>query len=253
MHILLTNDDGIHAPGLLALCRRFVKKHAVTVIAPEREQSAVGHGITLHKPLRADKITINRACPGFAVNGTPVDCVKLGVLELLGSKPDMVIAGINPGANVGVNINYSGTIAAAKEAALYGISAIAVSIQGHGQVYYDDAALFIEQLAAKVVENGLPFGTFLNVNLPNVPMKEAAGIRISKLGISFFTEYIEKRVDPRNRIYYWQGSDSLTAGDNPDIDGTAICENYISITPLKCDMTDYASFEALKNWGLEKP
>jgi 5'-nucleotidase len=123
MHILLTNDDGVHAPGLGALCRRFARKHTVSVIAPEREQSAVGHAITLHKPLRVIKISIDEACTGFAVNGTPVDCVKLGVLELLDSKPDMVIAGINSGANVGVNINYSGTIAAAKEAALYGIAA----------------------------------------------------------------------------------------------------------------------------------
>ena len=251
MHILLTNDDGIHAPGLWALYKRFSGKHAVSVIAPDREQSAVGHGITLLEPLRATHVSIDGACPGYAVHGTPADCVKLGVLELLESKPDMVIAGINPGANVGVNINYSGTVAAAKEAAFYGMPAIAVSIRRDAANYYDEAAFFIEQLAAKVVKHGLPFGTFLNVNIPNMPLKQIAGIRISKLGIAIFPEYVEKRLDPRNRPYYWQGCDSLAADDNPEIDGTALCENFISITPISCDMTDYKFFEALKSWGID--
>ena len=127
MHILLTNDDGIQAPGLWALYNRFVKNHSISVIAPDREQSAVGHAITLNRPLRVSRVSMNGNCSGYAVSGTPADCVKLGVLELLDTKPDMLISGINPGANVGVNVNYSGTVAAAKEAALYGITAMAVS------------------------------------------------------------------------------------------------------------------------------
>lgn len=251
MHIFLTNDDGIYAPGLWELYKRFVQKHLVSVIAPDHEQSAVGHGITLHQPLRVTKVSVNGTCPGYAVNGTPADCVKLGVLELLESKPDMLISGINPGANVGVNINYSGTVAAAKEAALYGIMAMAVSIQGHDSELYEEVAIFIEKLADKVIKNGLPFGTFLNVNIPDVPLSKISGIRISKLSVDFFPEYMEKRVDPRNRTYYWQGCDALPVGKNPDIDGSVLHDKFISITPIKCDMTDYQSFEAMKHWGIE--
>jgi 5'-nucleotidase len=251
MRVLLTNDDGIHAPGLWALHQAFATRHQVTVVAPDRERSAVGHGITLHQPIRFENTRVNGSLSGFAVNGTPADCVKLGLAELLDAPPELVVSGINPGANVGINVNYSGTVAAAKEAALYGMPAIAVSIRRDAPNYYDEAAYFIEQLAAKVVEHGLPFGTFLNVNIPNMPLKQIAGIRISKLGIAIFPEYVEKRVDPRNRPYYWQGCDSLAADDNPEIDGTALCENFISITPISCDMTDYKSFEALKSWGID--
>ena len=251
MHILLTNDDGIQAPGLWALYNRFVKNHSISVIAPDREQSAVGHAITLNQPLRATRVSVNGNCPGYAVSGTPADCVKLGVLELLESKPDMLISGINPGANVGVNVNYSGTVAAAKEAALYGITAMAVSSMGPAADHYDDAAAFVAKLAVKVADNGLPFGTFLNVNIPDVPIREVSGIRISELSVKFFPETIEKRVDPRNRIYYWQGCDALPVSDNPDIDGTALSDKCISITPITCDVTDYHSVEAMRRWDLE--
>jgi 5'-nucleotidase len=251
MHILLTNDDGIQAPGLLALHNRFEKDHSVTVIAPDREQSAVGHAITLSRPLRATRVSMNGNRPAYAVSGTPADCVKLGVLELLESKPDMLISGINPGANVGVNVNYSGTVAAAKEAALYGIPAMAVSRMGPATDQFDDAAAFVAKLACKVAANGLPFGTFLNVNIPNLPIHEVGGIRVSKLSIKFFPETIEKRIDPRNRTYYWQGRDALPVSDNPEIDGTALSDAFISITPITCDVTDYHSMAAMKRWGLE--
>jgi 5'-nucleotidase len=252
MNILLTNDDGIYAPGLCALHARLTQRHSVSVIAPDREQSAVGHGITLNEPLRAYKVSTNGAFQGYAVTGTPADCIKMGVLEILDSKPDMVISGINPGANVGVNINYSGTVAAAKEAALYGMLAMAVSIHGRETEYYDEAALFMEALAETVYKNGLPFGTFLNVNIPNMPLEEISGIRISRLDLEFFPEYIEKRIDPRNRRYYWQGCDALPTGKSIDIDGTALCENFISITPIKCDQTDYTVLENMKSWKIPK-
>lgn len=251
MHILLTNDDGIQAPGLWALYNRLVKHHSISVIAPDREQSAIGHAITLDRPLRATRVSMNGNCPGYAVSGTPADCVKLGVLELLESKPDMLISGINPGANVGVNINYSGTVAAAKEAALYGITAMAVSCMGAAADRYDEVAAFVANLAVKVVENGLPFGTFLNINIPDVPIREIRGVRVSKLSVKFFPESIDKRVDPRQRTYYWQGCDSLPVSDNPEIDGAALSDKYISITPITCDVTDYSSMEAMKGWGLD--
>jgi len=250
MNILLTNDDGIYAKGLWALYAKFARRHCVTVVAPDRERSAVGHGITLYQPLRTNIVNINNGFTGYAVNGTPADCVKMGLMEILDSKPDMVISGINPGANVGVNINYSGTVAAAKEAALYKVPAIAVSIQGRQAAEYDHAAHFTEQLAENIYKKGLPFGTFLNVNIPDIPTDKIEGVRISKQGTALYSEYLEKRIDPRNRTYYWHGHDSNTSFKDPEIDGAALDDNFISITPIKCDMTDYKMLDELKRWNI---
>jgi len=252
MNILLTNDDGIYAPGLWALEKQFSKKHKVIVVAPDRERSAVGHGITLHDPLRANRVSVNGGW-GYAVSGKPADCVKLAILELIDFKPDMLISGINPGANIGASINYSGTVAAAKEASLYGLLSIAVSIQSFDIKSYEEAACFTEKLSQDVYERGLPFGTLLNVNLPNIPMKEISGIKISRQGVKKFSkEYYEKRIDPRNRNYHWLGMDTRSYGQDLEIDGDALFHNYISITPIKCDMTDYTLMEDLKSWDIQK-
>jgi len=250
MNVLLTNDDGIYARGLWALYDCFAKTHQVTVVAPDRERSAIGHAISLNQPLRATRISLNGGSSGYAVNGTPADCIKLGILEILSARPDVVVAGINPGANVGANLNYSGTVAAAKEAALYGIIGIAVSIEGRHIEYCDDAALFVAQLGETVFRKGLPFGTFLNVNMPNLPLKEIAGVRISRQGVERLTEYVDKRIDPRNQTYYWQGRDMQSFGQDSHIDGAALGQNFISITPVKCDMTDYRVLEELADWDL---
>jgi len=251
MKILLTNDDGIYAEGLWAVYREFAGKDEITVVAPDRERSAVGHGITLYEPLRTAKVRVNGGYPGYAVSGTPADCVKLGLQEIVNFRPDIVISGINPGSNIGVSINYSGTVAAAKEAALYGIPAVAVSVHGYNIQSYDTAASFTEKLARRIFEKGLPFGTFLNVNIPNIPLKEIAGIRISRQNVMPLSEYFEKRVDPRNRPYHWLGGDTQKFEDSPDIDGSAVARNYISVTPLKCDATDYNLFESLKDWNID--
>jgi 5'-nucleotidase len=250
MNILLTNDDGIYAQGLWALYSCFAEKHQVTVVAPDRERSAVGHAITLHQPLRATRVTLNGHCHGYAVNGTPADCIKLGILEILPMRPDLVVAGINPGANVGANLNYSGTVSAAKEAALYGTSGLAVSIEGPKTDYLEEAARFVVQLGETVSSKGLPFGTFLNVNLPNLPLKKVAGIQICRQGVVKLAEYVDKRLDPRNRIYYWQGRDMQSFGPDRAIDGAALEQKFISITPIKCDMTDYQVLEDLAGWDL---
>ena len=252
MNVLLTNDDGIHAPGLWALYHRFVDTHRVFVVAPDRERSAIGHAITLNQPLRAIRVSLNGGYSGYAVNGTPADCIKLAIAEILPRRPDVVVAGINPGANVGANLNYSGTVAAAKEAALGGAIGIAASIEGQKADYYDDAAQFVAHLCDTVQAKGLPFGTFLNVNIPNRPLKEIAGVRCSRQGVGLLSEYVEKRMDPRNRTYYWQGRDMQSFGDDAEIDGAALGQNFISITPVKCDMTDYSMLEDLKSWGLKK-
>ena len=250
MKILLTNDDGIYAEGLWALYNRFARRHDVTVIAPDRERSAVSHGITLYDPIRASKISVNGAT-GYAVSGTPADCIKLGIMELLAGRPDMVVSGINPGANVGVNINYSGTVAAAREATLYGVPAIAVSVCGQKPRHYDPAARFIEDLAITVLQKGLPFGTLLNVNFPGIAVGKSARVQISKQDTRLFPEYFEKRKDPRQRVYYWQGCKLQSDFVSPDIDAAAVCDNFISITPIKCDMTDYNMLEDLKTWDWE--
>ena len=233
MNILLTNDDGIFAPGLQALHARLASRHEVVVVAPDQERSAVGHGITLHHPLRALQVTLNAHFQGFAVSGTPADCIKLGIFDLLPQRPDLVVAGINPGANVGVNVNYSGTVAAAKEAALYG-----------------DTAAFVEELAETVFRRGLPRGTFLNVNVPNVPFADIAGTVVSRQSTGVLSDRFEKRTDPRNKAYYWSGADPQTFDDDPEIDGAALQGRRISITPIKCDMTDYESLEQLRHWRL---
>ena len=250
MNVLLTNDDGIYAQGLWALYNSFAKNHQVAVVAPDRERSAIGHAITLNQPLRAAKISLNGEYNGYAVNGTPADCIKLAILEILPTRPDVVVAGINPGANVGANLNYSGTVAAAKEAALYGTIGIAVSIEGAQIKNYDNAARFVAKLSETVFKKGLPFGTFLNVNMPNLPLNALAGVQISRQGVEILSEYVDKRMDPRNRTYYWQGRDMQSFGEDSRIDGTALNQNFISITPVKCDMTDYRVLEDLAEWDL---
>jgi 5'-nucleotidase len=226
--------------------------YEVKVIAPDRERSAVSHGITLHQPIRAVQIAVNGGDDGWAVSGTPADCVKLALLELLEKRPDLVISGINPGANVGVNLNYSGTVAAAKEAALYGLKALSVSIQGFEDLHYDGVAAQLTQWIGLFHANEMPVGTFLNINFPNLPVEVIAGVQVTRQSNEPHHEYFEKRQDPRNRTYYWQGSESLPEYAHTDADGAVLAANHISITPVRCDMTDYDALERLKMWNFEK-
>ena len=250
MNILLTNDDGIHADGLAALYRNLNPVHTVIVIAPDRERSAVGHGITLQKPIRVNEVEIKGAFSGYSVSGTPADCVKLAILELMDMPPDMVISGINPGANVGVNANYSGTVCAAREAGIYGIPALAVSITGNDTARLDTAAKWVARLADRELCLGLPRGTILSINIPDVPLSETAGVRITRQETLPFETCFKKRVDPSNRIYYWQGSEKPAASNSADVDVAAFGQNYITITPLTTDMTDYRALEDLKQWHI---
>jgi 5'-nucleotidase len=251
MNILLTNDDGIFAQGLWALYDAFALTDTAFVVAPDRERSAVGHGITLNEPLRIKRMAVNNGNYGYAVNGTPVDCVKLGFQEIVKERIDIVVSGINPGANVGINLNYSGTVGAAREASLNNIPAIAVSVYGWEVCNYEAVSQFIKKLAVKTVEEGLPFGVFLNVNIPNKPWKEIGGVQISKQGISSPPANIEKRIDPRKRKYYWQGCDIQKKFRNPEIDSAALERDYISITPIQCDMTAYKMIDKLKQWPIQ--
>lgn len=252
MKVLLTNDDGIHSLGLLALYRNFYLKHEVVVIAPERQRSAIGHAITLHKPIRCEAVALKEDFRGYSVSGTPADCVKIGILELLRENPDVVISGINPGANVGVNVNYSGTVCAAREAGLYGILGISVSVKGMEGIDYDSIAKFIENLVGYLFKTKSEFGTVLNVNIPNLPFSKISGIRICRQETAGFEEMFEKRIDPRNRIYYWQGCERLKPFRYSDSDGASLEENFITITPLVSDLTDYRALEGLGRSKLDE-
>lgn len=250
LKILLTNDDGFQAPGLWALYDVLQPVHEVLVVAPDRERSAVGHGITLHHPLRAIKTRFNGSIDGWAVSGTPADCIKLAVNELLADRPDVVVSGINPGANVGVNLNYSGTVAAAKEAALYGLNALAVSVQRAEKIHYGTAARFVASFLEKLPELGLPRHTFLNINVPNKPVEQIAGTRLSRQANEVYTDIFEKRCDPRNQPYYWQGIETEPVYAQADVDGAVLAADFISITPVRCDMTDYDVMSKLRKLEL---
>lgn len=250
MKLLLSNDDGIYAEGLRALHRRFSDTCSTVVVAPDQECSAISHAISLEMPIRSRKVSLRNGDKAYAVSGTPADCIKLAMIELLKERPDLMISGINPGANTGVHINYSGTLAAAREAVFYGIPAMAVSIMGKTPGYYDQAAQFVEDLAKKVMANGLPEGTFLNVNIPDLPLERIRGVRISNQNLALPCEQMEKRFDPRERPYYWHGIAAQAPGGDSDSDVAVIAKNYISITPIKCDMTDYQSIRTLKLWDI---
>ena len=249
MNILLTNDDGIHAEGLWALEKALSGEHRTTVVAPDMERSAVGHSITLLQPLRVNRIQTNGG-RGYAVSGTPADCVKIAVLEIMEARPDVVVSGINPGPNVGINLNYSGTVSAAKEASLMGIPAIAISQNPNPENVYGVAANFVGTLIAKIMENGLPSGTFLNVNVPACHPNQIEGIRITRQGISRLKEIFYRRTDPREQTYYWQGVETQIFDQDVDTDGAALSRNCISITPVQCDMTDHQAMEHLKSWDI---
>ena len=253
MKILLTNDDGIRAPGLLALHQALIGDHEVVVVAPDRERSAVGHGITLHDPLRITPAQLNgHKQSGFAVDGTPADCVKLALGELLAAPPEVVISGINPGANVGVDINYSGTVAAAREAALMGIPAVAVSMIRPGAPFFADGARFVASLLTNINSQGLPPGTFLNVNLPHCALDQVAGVRLSPQSLLMDHNDYEKRTDPRERAYYWLRGYGKPKPRKENLTGDrgALVANYISVTPIKCDMTDYDFMTTLDQWNI---
>lgn len=252
MRLLLTNDDGIMAPGLRALWSRLRKEHDVRVVAPETERSAAGHAITLADPLRVKPFRGPRGMTGHAVNGTPADCVKIAVRSLLDEPPDLVISGINAGANVGTNVLYSGTVSASTEAALLGLPSMAVSVKGKPRDY-GPAAAVAEKVALAVAEKGLPPGVSLNVNVPNLPLAEIRGIRTTRMGSYRVVEYFDRRLDPGGRVYFWQTVQTTAAdsGLDEDVDDGALRAGYVSVTPLFPDLTAHDFLPTLAGWGLE--
>lgn len=246
MHIMVTNDDGVHAPGILALAEGLLELGEVTVVAPDRERSAAGHSLTLHSPLRVFELR-----PGFyAVDGTPTDCVNMGIHSLLPFKPDLVVSGINHGANLGDDITYSGTVAAAMEATLMGIPAMAVSLASFEQgANFQAAAQVAVRVARQLLEQTLPVDTFLNVNIPDCPVEEMKTPLITRQGKRSFVGNIIHKTDPRGRKYYWIGSDEPDFNDYEGTDFYAINRKHVSITPLHLDLTNYESMKVISEWN----
>ncbi|MBI1958873.1 MAG: 5'/3'-nucleotidase SurE [Candidatus Rokubacteria bacterium] len=239
--ILVTNDDGIHAAGLQALAAALEDLGEVYVVAPDREQSAVGHALTLHRPLRVDQLAERR----FAVNGTPSDCVNLGVLGLLPEAPVLVASGINHGANLGDDVTYSGTVSAAMEGTLLGVASMAVSRVDPDGSGFDRAAEVARAVAARLLVEGLPAQTLLNVN---VPPGTLAGVRMTRLGRRVYSAKAVREVDPRGRPYYWIGAGPPTWEEDEESDIAAVHNGWASVTPLHLDLTHHGALRGLASW-----
>ena len=247
--ILISNDDGIDADGIKALTREIKKFAEVVVVAPHTQQSAVGHSITMADPIRAKKTLMFGDFYGYAVTGTPADSVKIGVHTLLKNrKIDLLISGINQGANTAINIIYSGTVSAATEGTILGIPSIAVSLTSYTHKNFSIAAKYASRLAKIVIKNGLPKGTLLNVNVPAI--KKVKGALLTKQGKSSWDDTYEIRVDPANRQYYWLTGSMLKTDKTREYDVKAVDDGYISVTPIHYDLTDYSFYEKMKSWKL---
>lgn len=252
MHILLTNDDGITAPGLLALVQEVRQLGKVTVLAPDRNWSASGHVKTLHRPLRVKEVQLADGTRALASDGAPSDCVALAVLGLLPEKVDLVVSGINPNANLGHDVTYSGTVTAAMEAAIWGLPGIAVSLDASDNhepdLDFGPAAHFARQVVQAVVENSLPENVLLNVNVPYLAEDQIRGVRITRQGLRVYRDLLDSRKDPRGVPYYWIGGDAPTGLPEEGTDFGALAEGAVSVTPLHLDLTAHHTLERLRDW-----
>lgn len=251
MRILLTNDDGVYAPGLRALRKELTRLGEVTVIAPTLEQSGVGHSITLLNPLVIKNVEDeDGSIVGIGVEGSPADCVKLAIYELLDRPPDLIVSGINAGANAGINVLYSGTVAAAIEGAFFHITSIAVSLELSEWFDFPHAAKQAVGVIEKILANKPKTGSLFNVNLPAHSRGEPKGVKVVPMGIGRHGEGFERRQDPRGRTYYWMTYRPPFGLEGEDTDITALANGYIAVTPLHFDMTRYDQLESLRGWSL---
>jgi 5'-nucleotidase len=263
MKLLISNDDGISALGIRTLANTLAEaEHDVTVVCPDRERSATGHGLTLHDPIRAEKVEsiFHPAVRAWSCSGTPSDCVKLALGALIDSLPEFVLSGINHGSNLGTDILYSGTVSAAMEGVIEGIPSIAFSLASHTSKEFSGAAMFAKALVAQLSKYPLPEAMLLNINVPPVKPEEIAGVTITRQGIRRYFDTFEKRVDPRGKTYYWLAGEVLEdveqpahlhLPDNVPTDVQAIRDKYISVTPLQYNLTDAAGVYSLQKLGLD--
>ena len=244
--ILITNDDGIFAPGIYALWEAMQEVGQTTVVAPDTEQSAVGHAITLSDPLRVEGIHRTGGFEGFAVSGTPADCAKIAIRSLMDKKPDVLISGINRGANLGNNIIYSGTVSAATEGTMLGIPSVAISINSFNSDEFRGAKETAIKVVHYLTNNTLPSGTLLNVNVPYCPPEEIKGIKVTRQGNQYFQDDFDQRKDPRGRTYYWMKGKIVDDDQELYYDSKAVCDGYVSITPIHFQMTNESYFTKLE-------
>lgn len=252
MHILVTNDDGVTAPGLIALAHEMRKLGDVTILAPDRNWSASGHVKTMHRPLRVKEVLLNDGSTALASDGASSDCVTLGMLGLIQEKIDLVASGINPYANFGHDVTYSGTVTAAMEAAIRGVPGVAISLDtpnNHlGKIDYGPAARVARKVIRKVLNSNLPREILLNVNVPYLAEEAIKGYRITRQGLRVYRERLDRRFDPRGRAYYWIGGDSPTGVPEEGTDFGALADGYVSITPLQLDLTATEMLSTLRQW-----
>jgi 5'-nucleotidase len=254
MHILVTNDDGVWAPGLLALAKEMRKLGTVTVLAPDRNWSVSGHVKTLEHPLRVRETILADGSAAFTSDGAPSDCVALALLGLV-EPTDLVVSGINPGPNLSHDVTYSGTVTAAMEAAIANVKGIAVSLNGpeasKDALDYGTAAIVARRIVERVIEDGLAAGVILNVNVPYLKEADLKGYLITRQGLRVYRDALDKRLDPRGRPYYWIGGEGHTDVNEEGTDVGALSEGYVSITPLQLDLTNYKAMDVLKKWKWE--
>lgn len=244
--IFLTNDDGIQSQGLSALAEALAPLGEIVIFAPEQDQSATGHALTLDRPLRVNALDARRN----TVSGTPTDCVYLGTRGILEARPDLLVSGINYGGNLADDITYSGTVAAAMEGTLMGIPSFAISLDGRVDCDFRAAAGFASKLAARILAQGLPTGVFLNVNVPNLPPEKVRPALITRQGKRIYGESVIHRLDPRGRKYYWIGGEEVDFVPLPNSDIVAVRQGHISVTPIRMDMTDHPLMAELETWNL---
>ncbi len=251
-HILVTNDDGVGAPGLFALVQEMRKLGNVSVLAPDRNWSGGGHVKTLDRALRVKEVRLADGTPAFASDGAPSDCVALATLGYFKEPIDLVVSGINTGANLGHDVTYSGTVTAAMEAVIAGVPGVAVSLEtldGHiGEVDYGPAARATSKIVRQVIENGLSHEILLNVNVPFLADEKIRGIVLTRQGLRVYHSRLDERVDPRNKPYYWIGGDAPTGVPERGTDVGALAEGFVSVTPLQLDLTAYRALTDLNTW-----
>ena len=250
MRILVTNDDGIMAPGLLALRRALAELGEVTVVAPTTPQSAVGHAITLTDPVRVHRVSLGDGAVGWAVEGSPADCVKMALYELMPDRPDLVASGINLGANVGINVLYSGTVAAAIEAAFIGLPAMSVSIEPAETVDFDGAARIARRLIDQTIARDPSRPALLNVNVPDLSKGPPKGVKVVPQSLKGWRESWERRTHPRGGTYYWMVGEMRTEEEGAETDVAALTDRYVTVTPLQFDLTDHGRLDDVRQWGL---
>ena len=252
MHILVTNDDGVNAPGLLALVQEMRLLGDVTVLAPDRNWSASGHVKTMDRPLRVKETTLADGTPAMTTDGAPSDSVALALLGIVKEKIDLVVSGINPNENIGHDITYSGTVTAAMEAVIGGVPGMAVSLYSPYEkppiLDYSSAASVARRVAEKVISEGLPEGVLLNINVPYLKLDELKGYMITRQGLRLYRDALDARKDPRGRPYYWIGGETPTGVIEEGTDFGALCAGYVSITPLQLDLTAREAMDGMRKW-----